>query len=119
VQTANLCIGTQEPAFQISLAIGVVAAVLLAGALVKLEATLQGKTFVALRRSLAWAAAEAVVLVGPMVLTVLLHALLHPEQELCTSLVWRWYLLPPVVLVVAGVAGGVLAAVHQRRHAST
>ena len=47
-----------------------------------------------MRRSLAWGAAEAAVFVGPMVLTVILYAWQHPERELCTSLLWRWYFLP-------------------------
>jgi len=48
------------------------------------------------RRSLAWAAAEGAVLVGPIALTIGLYAWQHPERAPCTSLVWRWYFLPPV-----------------------
>jgi hypothetical protein len=78
VQPASLCISTDEPAFRLALALGLVAAVSLARALVKLEARLRGKTFVSLRRSLAWAAAEAAVFVGPVLLTIVLYALAPP-----------------------------------------
>ena len=115
MEPASQCIGTHEPAFIIALAIGLAGAVLLAGALVKLEARLRGKSLAFVRRSLAWGAAEAAVFVGPMVLTVGLYAWQHPERELCTSLVWRWYFLPPVVLVVTGVSWGVWNAVLQHR----
>lgn len=109
------CIGPNEPAFVAGLAIGVITAVLLAGVLVRLESKLQGKSMVFVRRSLAWAAAEAAVFIGPIALTVGLYAWQHPEKELCTSLIWRWYFLPPVVLVITGVFWGVCNAVLQRR----
>ncbi len=100
----------------LAMALGLASAVLLARALVRLEAKLQGAPRVFLRRSLAWAAAQGAVFVGPILLTVGLYACQHPGRQLCTSLVWRWYFAPPVLLVVVGVSWGVLNAVPRRRH---
>jgi hypothetical protein len=115
VDSTSQCIGPNEPAFIAGLAVGLVGAVLLARGLVKLEPKLQGKRKLFMRRSLAWAAAEGAVFVGPMALTIGLYAWQHPDRQLCTSLVWPWYFLPPVVLVATGVVWGVCEAVLQRR----
>jgi hypothetical protein len=115
MEPASQCIGTSEPAFMIAMALGLASAALLARALVRLEAKLQGRPHVFVRRSLAWAAAQGAVFVGPILLTVGLHAWRHPERQLCTSLVWRWYFVPPILLVVVGVSWGVLNAARQRR----
>lgn len=115
MDSTSQCIGPNEPAFIAGLAAGLVGAVFLARALVKLEPKLQGRRNVFLRRSLAWAAAEGAVFVGPMALTIGLYAWQHPGRQLCTSLVWPWYFLPPVVLVVTGVVWGVGNAALQRR----
>ena len=115
MDSTRQCIGPNEPAFIAGLAAGLVGAVLLARGLVKLEAKLQAKRKVFLRRSLAWAAAEGAVFVGPMALTVGLYAWQHPGRQLCTLLVWPWHFLPPVVLVATGVVWGVCNAVLQRR----
>ena len=115
METASQCIGTHEPAFVAGIAFGVVLAILLAGMLVRFESTLRGKSLAFVRRSLAWGLAEGVAFVGPSALTMGLYAWQHPERELCTSVVWRWYLVPPAVLVVTGIAGGVWTAALQRR----
>ena len=62
-----------------------------------------------------WAAAQGAVFVGPMLLRIGLYAWQHPERELCTSLVWRWYLAPPILLVIVGMSWGVVHAALQRR----
>jgi hypothetical protein len=115
VEPASQCIGTSEPAFMVAMALGLASAVLLAGALVGLERKLQGRPHVFVRRSLAWAAAQAAVFVGPILMTVGLHAWQYPERQPCTSIVWRWYFVPPILLVVVGVSWGVLSALQQRR----
>jgi hypothetical protein len=97
------------------MALGLVSAILLARALVRAEARLRSKPHVFLRRSLAWAAAQAAVFVGPILLTVGLYAWQHPGRQPCTSLVWQWYFVPPVVLVVVGVSWGLLNAAQQGR----
>lgn len=115
MEPASQCIGTHEPAFMISMGVGLASAVLLARALVILEAKLQGKPHLFVRRSLAWAAAQAAVFAGPILLTIGLYAWQHPDRQLCTSLVWRWYFVPPFALVFVGVSWGVLNAVQQGR----
>lgn len=115
MEPGSQCIGTNDPAFVIAMVLGLASAVLLAAALVGYEAVLQAKSHVFLRRSLVWAIAQVLVFVGPVALTIALYALLHPDRTLCTSLVWRWYFAPPVVLVVVGVTWGLLKAILQAR----
>src|SRR5512143_1156328 len=113
--SASQCIRPDDPAFIAAFGLGVVFAVFLARALVGLETRLTGRGLAWLYRSLAWAVAEGLAFVVPIALTGVLDKWQHPERSLCTSLVWRWYFVAPVVLVVTGVAWGILRAAGQRR----
>jgi hypothetical protein len=62
------------------------------------------------RRNLTWFAALAALVSGQLTLLERLHALRHPGEALCTSLVWRWFFVPPIVLFVTGALWGV----HER-----
>ena len=115
MEATSQCIGPHEPAFVASFVAGVGFAVFLASVLVRLERRLQGKRMAFVYRSLAWGAAEIVAFVAPIAFAAVLDRWAHPERTLCTSLVWRWYFVPPVVLVVTGVTWGVLDAFAQRR----
>ncbi len=113
--SANQCIRPDDPAFIAALVLGVAFAILLARTLVRLEERLVGSSRAMLYRSLAWGVAEGLAFVAPIALTALLDKWQHPERSLCTSLVWRWYFVPPVVLVATGVAWGILRAAAQGR----
>ena len=112
---ASQCIRPDDPAFIAAFVLGVAFAILLARTLVRLEQQLAGTSRTVLYRSLAWGVAEALAFVVPIALTALLDKWQHPERSLCTSLVWRWYFVPPIVLVVTGIAWGILRAAGERR----
>ena len=112
---ASQCIRPDDPAFIAAFSLGVVFAVVLAGSLVRLERELAGRRRAGLYRSLAWGAAEALAFVVPIAMTALFDKWQHPDRSLCTSLVWRWYFVPPVVLVATGIAWGILRAAGHRR----
>ena len=77
------------------------------------EARFQRSGSAALRRSLAWLAAEVVTLAGPIGLTFGLFWLEHPGHVVCTANIGRWFFLPPVVLVTVGVLWGLCSAAVQ------
>lgn len=104
------CIRPDDPAFLAALVTGLVGSVLLGILLARFERTLGDHSVMNLRRQIAWLLGLAASFVGPIALTALLDSWQHPERTLCTSLVWRWYFLPPVVLFVTGVIFGVLEA---------
>jgi uncharacterized BrkB/YihY/UPF0761 family membrane protein len=104
------CIRPDDPVFLAALVTGLVVSVLLGILLARFERTLQDHSVMNLRRHVAWLVALGVSFVGPIVLTALLDSWQHPERTVCTSLVWRWYFLPPVVLFVTGAIFGVLEA---------
>ena len=108
--TATQCIRPDDPAFIAAFGLGIAFAVFLARILGGLESRLTGTKLAGLYRSVAWGAAEGLAFVGPIALTALLDRWQHPERSLCTSLVWRWYFVPPVVLVVTGIAWGIRRA---------
>jgi hypothetical protein len=112
---ASRCIRTDDPAFIAAFGLGIAFAVLLARTLVELETKLASRDLAWLYRSVAWLAAEGLAFVVPIALTALLDKWQRPERSLCTSLVWRWYFVPPVALVVIGIAWGILRAAAQRR----
>ncbi len=113
--SGSQCIRPDDPAFIAAFGLGIAFAVFLARALVGLEARLAGRKLAWLYRSLAWGVAEGLAFVVPIALTALLDKWQHPERSLCTSLVGRWYFVPPIVLVVTGIAWGILRAAGQRR----
>ena len=104
------CIRPDEPAFIAALVTGLLVSVLLGVLLARFERTLQDHSILNLRRHVAWLVALATVFVGPIALTALLDSWQHPGRTLCTSLVWRWYFVPPAGLFVTGVIFGVLEA---------
>jgi hypothetical protein len=116
VNPASLCIGTSEPAFIISLATGVAGSLVLGVILGKMERTAPGsQPLPQAWRHLAWFAALATVVVIQLLLLDRLFGWRHPGLVLCTSLVWKWFFLPPIVLFVTGALWGVR---ERNRHAS-
>ena len=112
---ASLCIGTGEPAFIVALSAGVAGSLLLGVILGRMERRAQGSPLPQAWRNLAWFAALSVVVAGQLILLHRLFAWQHPGEELCTSLVWKWFLLPPIVLFMTGALWG---ARERNRHAS-
>jgi hypothetical protein len=106
VSPASLCIGLGEPSFIASLAAGIVLALLLGVVLGRLERTVDGSPMSQARRNLVWFAALVAVVFGELVLLDRLFALQHPGEALCTSLVWPWFFVPPIVLFVTGALWG-------------
>jgi MFS family permease len=96
------------------MAMALTGAVLLGIVLARLERRrpdLRGR----LVRNLAWFGALAITFVVSIALTVLVYWVLHPDRQPCTSLVWRWFFLPPVVLFVTGVVWGIREQRRQGR----
>ena len=113
--SASQCIRPGDPAFIAAFVLVVAFAVFLARILVNLEPRLAGSGRAVLYRSLAWGVAEGLAFVVPIALTALLDKWEHPERSLCASLVWRWYFVPPIVLVATGMGWGIVRAAGQRR----
>jgi hypothetical protein len=59
------------------------------------------------RRNLVWFAALLVTVGGQVLLLDRLFTWQHPGEVLCTSLVWKWFFLPPIVLFLTGALWGV------------
>lgn len=92
--------------FLVALAAGVLGALFLSLGLGRLERPRAGPPLSQGHRNLLWFLALATTFVGPMLVLGRLFAWQHPGATLCTSLVGRWFFLPPVVLFVAGAICG-------------
>ncbi len=101
------CVGPNDPAFIVALAAGLIAALLLSSVLGRLGRPRRGPPRPRLYRDLTWFAMLAAVFFGTIILMEWLYSWEHPGVELCTTLVWRWFFLPPVVLFVSGALWGI------------
>jgi hypothetical protein len=110
MNAGSQCIRPDDPAFVAALATGLVLSMLLGILLARYERTLHDHGVLNLRRHVAWLVGLASAFVAPIAMTALFDSWLHPGRGLCTSLVWRWFFIPPVALLVTGVVFGVLEA---------
>jgi hypothetical protein len=108
----GLCITATHPAFFMSTGFGIVLALLLAVLLGRLERPAQGNVFTKNLRNLLWFAALFTVMAAQLSLLNFLFQRYHPGAELCTSLIWGWFFLPPAVLFIGG---GILGSIERKR----
>ena len=108
------CIGPREPAFIMAMIVALLVSVVVGMVLARWERTrptLAGRVV----RNVAWFGALLVSFAGSIGLTGLFNWILHPERQLCTSLVWRWFFVPPLVAFITGVVLGAREQSRQRR----
>ena len=103
----ELCIATTDPVFVAALSAGVVAALGLSRSLARLERPVRGKLIPQQFKNLIWFGALAGILIGTTGLLNVLFQWVYPGMTLCTSLIGRWLLAPPIVLFVGGALWGV------------
>jgi hypothetical protein len=108
----GLCITATHPAFLISMGFGIVMALLLAVLLGRLERPTQGNITSRNVRNLIWFAALSAVMVAQITLLNFLFQRYHPGAELCTSLIWGGFFLPPAVLFISG---AILGSIEHKR----
>ena len=107
MNSASLCIGPSEPSFIVALSAGVAGSLLLGVLLGRMEGGGREVPLSPARRNLVWFAALVVTVGGQLLLLDRLFTWQHPGEVLCTSFVWKWFFLPPIILFLTGALWGV------------
>jgi hypothetical protein len=102
----GLCITATHPAFLISIVFGIVLALVLAVLIARLERPIRGDLIPKNLKNLIWFAALSTIMGAQLTLLNFLFQHYHPGAELCTSLIWGWFFLPPAVLFISGAIWG-------------
>jgi hypothetical protein len=107
LKPGELCISSAHPAFLGAMTVGIAAALVLSVALGRLERRLRGVPLSQLYRNLIWFGVLSALFFGTVALLNVLFLSMHPDLTLCTSLIWRWLFVPPILSFVGAVTYGI------------